>query len=163
MTTEVEQYSLMKLAFKSFETPFAVGSSSLSENARELQRPDRRSWFGEPSVLKDRFHAILSEEPWMGHTTFRFSKIIFWMGQEHNLDTDPKHTRNVAKQFLDKEVPETIDWPSNSPDINPTENLWSIIKRNVEKRRSSNIDELEEFLNQEWENIDLSTLINLVL
>ena len=64
---------------------------------------------------------------------------------------------------MDQEVPETIDWPSNSPDINPTENLWSILERNVEKRRPSNIDELEEFVNQEWENIDLSTLINIAL
>ncbi|CAF4963476.1 unnamed protein product [Rotaria socialis] len=32
------------------------------------------------------------------------------------------------------EVPEVIDWPSNSPDINPIKNVWSIIKRHVEKR-----------------------------
>ena len=79
------------------------------------------------------------------------------------MDNDPKHTSNVAQQFLDQEVLETIDWPSNSPDINPTENLWSVLERNVEKRKPANIDELEEFLNQEWENIELSTLINLFL
>ena len=78
------------------------------------------------------------------------------------LDNDPKHTSNIARQFLDQQVPETIDWPSNSPDVNPTENLWSIIERNVEKRKPSNIDELEEFIHEEWENIDLSTLMNLV-
>ena len=79
------------------------------------------------------------------------------------MDNDPKHTSNVAQQFLDQEVLETIDWPSNSPDINPTENLWSVLERNVDKQKPANIDELEEFLNQEWENIELSTLINLVL
>lgn len=71
------------------------------------------------------------------------------MVQEHNLDIDPKHTSKIAKQFLEGEVPETIDQPSSSPDINPTENLWSILERSVEKRRPSNIDELEEFLKQE--------------
>ena len=38
-------------------------------------------------------------------------------------DNDPKHTSRVAKEFLEKEVPEVIIWPSNSPDLNPIENL----------------------------------------
>ena len=38
-------------------------------------------------------------------------------------DNDPKHTSGVAKQFLPDKVSETIDWPSNSPNINPVENM----------------------------------------
>ena len=56
-------------------------------------------------------------------------------------DNDPKHTSRIAKDFLAQEIPETIDWPSNSPDANPIENLWSILERRVEKRHPSNIDE----------------------
>ena len=43
------------------------------------------------------------------------------------------------------------------------ENLWSTLERSVEKHKPPIIDELEEFLHQEWENIDLSILINLIL
>ena len=57
-------------------------------------------------------------------------------------DNDPKHTSRLAKEFLEENVPEVIDWPSNSPDINPIENLWSIVKHNVEKHLSRNIKEL---------------------
>ena len=39
-----------------------------------------------------------------------------------------------------------MDWPSNSPDLNPIENLWAIVKGNVEKRMPQNINELERFI-----------------
>ena len=58
-------------------------------------------------------------------------------------DNDPKHTSRIAKEFLDKNVPEVMDWPSNSPELNPIENLWAIVKRNVELRRPKNLSELE--------------------
>ena len=73
-------------------------------------------------------------------------------------DNDPKHTSRVAKEFLDQHVPETIDWPANSPDLAPIENLWSILKRRVEKRRPKDFDELEQFLHEEWEKIDVSVV-----
>ena len=77
-------------------------------------------------------------------------------------DNDPKHTSKVAKQFLETEVPETIDWPSNSPDINPIENIWSILKRRVEKRKPSNIHELDQFLHEEWKKFEKTIINNLV-
>ena len=64
-------------------------------------------------------------------------------------DNDPKHTSRVAKEFLDNNVPEVMDWPSNSPDLNPIENLWAIVKRRVELRRPRNLNELERFMREE--------------
>ena len=63
---------------------------------------------------------------------------------------------------MENEVPETIDWPSNSPDINPIENMWSILKRRVEKRKPSNIDELDQFLHEEWKKVEKKIINNLV-
>ena len=63
---------------------------------------------------------------------------------------------------METEVPETIDWPSNSPDINPIENIWSILKRRVEKRKPSNIHELDQFLHEEWKKFEKTIINNLV-
>ena len=67
----------------------------------------------------------------------------------------------MAQQFLSKEAPEVIEWPSNSPDVNPVENLWSIIKRRVEKRKPTNHQELDMFLHEVWEKTDMIVLSHL--
>ena len=57
----------------------------------------------------------------------------------------------VAEHFLSEEVPEMIDWPSNSLSLNPVVNVWSIIKRRVEKRKPINHQELNMFQHEEWD------------
>ena len=42
-------------------------------------------------------------------------------------------------------------WPGNSPDLNPIENLWSILKRRVDKLTNS--DKLQALIKQEWADI----------
>ena len=44
-------------------------------------------------------------------------------------------------------------------DLNPIENLWSIVKHNVKKRLPRNIDDLKQFM---VKKIPESSLINLV-
>ena len=78
-------------------------------------------------------------------------------------DNDPKHRSHICTQFIDEHVPELLEWPSNSPDVNPIENIWSIVKRNVEKRKPVNIDELEFFLAEEFRNIDTNIVKNCVM
>jgi len=77
-------------------------------------------------------------------------------------DNDPKHTSRLAKEFLQDNVPEVMDWLSNSPDLNLIENLWAIVKGNVERRMPKNLNDLEQFMVEEWQNISESTIINLI-
>ncbi len=56
-----------------------------------------------------------------------------------------------------------MDWPSNSPDLNPIKNIWQIMKNNVEKWMPQNIDKLTRFLVKEWEAIPQETVNNLVV
>ncbi len=44
-------------------------------------------------------------------------------------DLAPAHTAKGTKSWFSDHSVTVLDWPANSPDLNPTENLWGIIKR----------------------------------
>ena len=72
-------------------------------------------------------------------------------------DNDPKHTSKTTSALL-----RVMNWPSMSPDLNPIEHLWGIIKWKVEVRKVSNIHQLRDVVMEEWKSIPMATCESLV-
>ncbi|KAL0199311.1 hypothetical protein M9458_007851 [Cirrhinus mrigala] len=66
-------------------------------------------------------------------------------------DGAPCHNAKVITKWLgDQNIDILGPWPGNSPDLNPIENLWSILKRRVDKQKPTNSDKLQEVIMKEW-------------
>ncbi len=63
------------------------------------------------------------------------------------------HTAKSTKSWLNDHGVGVLDWPANSPDLNPIENLWSIVKRKMRNKRPKNADELKATVKETWASI----------
>lgn len=76
---------------------------------------------------------------------------IIWRFQQ---DNDPKHSATVTKTWLRNEGIRVLEWPSQSPDLNPIENLWGIVKRELSKMpKATNKMDLWRKVLQIWQTI----------
>lgn len=62
-------------------------------------------------------------------------------------DDDPKHTSKLIAEYLSQQPFDVMDWPAQSPDLNPIENMWSTLKR----RLFSNYDRPPNGMLELWE------------
>ena len=81
-------------------------------------------------------------------------------------DNDPKHSSNLCKKYLKKKERQgelqLMEFPPQSPDVNPIENLWDHLKREKMRHTVTSKDMLWAVLSQCWNNIEQSTLHKLV-
>ena len=79
-----------------------------------------------------------------------------WVLQQ---DRDPAHTaaRPAVKKYneLGLSCVEVMpDWPGNSPDLNPIENVWGIVLDKVQKKGCSTFADFKRTVNREYGQLD---------
>ncbi len=68
-------------------------------------------------------------------------------------DLAPAHTAKGTKSWFNDHGVTRLDWPANSPDLNPIENLWGIVKRKMRDTRPNNADELKATVKETWASV----------
>jgi len=71
-------------------------------------------------------------------------------------DNDPKHTSRIAKNWMENHNITCLDWPPQSPDLNPIEHLWNHIKKELNKypTQAKGVWEVWARVAEVWKNIE---------
>lgn len=77
-------------------------------------------------------------------------------------DNDPKHTALITQRFLRKSRIKFLEWPSQSADLNPIENIWSTLDSDVSPELRKNKESFFRNLSIVWNQISPALLKNLV-
>ena len=55
-----------------------------------------------------------------------------------------------------------MDWPTQSPDMNPIENVWKLLGERTKAKNPGNLDDLWTTLQEEWSKITKEVCSHLV-
>lgn len=112
------------------------------------------SWFGDALLQQDLARSLSHNPLWILHYIRRCLRNIWdhlsknwrWgktgpcnMSMIQNIPVNPPRTGWKVKKLR------VLEWPSQSPDLNPIEMLWGDLKQTVHARNPSNITQLKEF------------------
>ncbi len=65
-------------------------------------------------------------------------------------DLAPAHSAKATSTWIKDHGIPALNWPANSPDLNPIENLWGIVKRKMRYARPNNAEELKATIRATW-------------
>ena len=77
-------------------------------------------------------------------------------------DNAPVHTSRLTLSFLAEQGIVVMGWPAQSPDINPIEHLWAILKKKVKAEQRRKQQTFREAVIKAWSELPLSLIQTLI-
>lgn len=77
-------------------------------------------------------------------------------------DNAPCHTSRVSRGWFEEREVRVMNWPPQSPDLNPIEHLWAHLGTRVRMYKCSSQLELKAKLHEEWQKIEPTICLQLV-
>ncbi|KAK3557200.1 hypothetical protein QTP70_026141, partial [Hemibagrus guttatus] len=131
-----------------------------------------RGWLGACESLT---WEHMAPECTMGRRQAGGGSVMLWamfcwetLGSAIHVDQDnaPCHKAKMVQEWFDEHNNqfEVSTWPPNSPDLNPIENLWDVLDKQVQSMEASprNLQDLKDLLLTSWCQIPQHTFRDLV-
>lgn len=90
----------------------------------------------------------------LNEVLFQTAEILYPDGWKLQEDNSSIHKSKISCAFKETHRIRSIDWPPNSPDLNPIENLWGVLKQRIMVNSPKTIDEVETMIYSQWETFD---------
>lgn len=74
-------------------------------------------------------------------------------------DNAPAHRANLTKLYLQISGVKVLEWPPQSPDLNPIEGVWSWMAMKIKAKVFNNVQDLTDAVFQLWEELPKSVIL----
>lgn len=111
-------------------------------------------------MQKEHYHEILQR------SAIPSGIALIGYGFTFQQDNDPKHTFRLCKSYLESKesegVIEVMEWPPQSPDVNPIELLWEELDRQARMMCPTSEKTMFDCLKEAWNNLTMEKLRKLI-
>lgn len=77
-------------------------------------------------------------------------------------DNAPSHSSYYTTREREKEGIQKVNWPPNSPDLNPIEHIWALMKSRIQTQqgieRIKTLSQMKTILIEEWDHISIEEI-----
>lgn len=77
-------------------------------------------------------------------------------------DNAPCHKSRKTMEWFSNQNIQVLEWPAQSPDLNPIEHLWALLKKRIKNNNPTSLVGLKSAIRREWEKISSEECFNLV-
>ena len=143
---------LPPLGIDRYDSKFTVKTINHPSQVMVWGFSTRKGVMGESFLLMWPWGGVIMWMFWgiiCSHSLTCIAAVFFFMH-----DGAPAHRTITVREFLASHTIPVLDWPGNSPDLNPIENAWQIMKNRIHAQAPTSVKELQELLKRTWVEMD---------